>query len=106
MASSLRTNLQADNDAGSTPCAGFDLQLSSKLLDPRAHISHSEAGGLFKTTPADPGSIVCDLKSQVRGSPPQGDGNNSWPGMANGIAHRFLTNPNKFMLNLRRYALF
>ena len=59
----LRRDLQADNDAGSTPCAGFDLQLSSKLLDPRTHISHSKASGLFETTPAHPGSIVCDLES-------------------------------------------
>ena len=56
-------DLQADDDAGSTPCAGFDLQLSSKLLDPRAHISHAKAGGLFETTPAHPGSVVSDLES-------------------------------------------
>ena len=63
MASSLRTDLQTDNDAGPTPCAGFDLQISSKLLDPRTHISHAKAGGLFETTPADPGAIVRDLES-------------------------------------------
>src|SRR5215471_10571017 len=106
MASSLRTDLQADNDAGSTPCAGFDLQLSSKLLDPRTHISHAKAGGLFETILSDPGAIVCDLKSQVRGSPTQGGGNDSWSGMANSVAHRFLTDSNKLVLNLRRYALF
>src|SRR6516162_6555242 len=101
----LGRDLQADNDARSTPCAGFDLQISSKLLDPSAHISHAKAGGLFETTPAHPGSIVSDLQDQVRCVPTEGGGNDSWPSMASSIAYRFLTNPKKLMLNLRRYPL-
>src|SRR6516225_1244555 len=101
----LGRDLQADNDGGSTPCAGFDLQLSSKPLDPRAHISHPKAGGLFKTIPANPESIVSDPKRQIRGVPTQAGTDNSWSSMANSIAHRFLTDSKKLMLNLSRYPL-
>src|SRR5262249_18727540 len=101
----LRRDLQADNDAGSTPCVGLDLQRSSKLLDPRAHISHSKAGGFFEAIPANPGSIVSDLEGQLRCIPTEGGGNDSWFSMANSIAHCLLTDPKKLMLNLRRYGL-
>jgi hypothetical protein len=101
----LRRDLQADNDARSMPCAGLDLQPSSELLVTCAHISHSKASVLFQAIPANPGSIVSDLEDQVRCVPTEGGGNDSWFSMANSIAHRFLTNPKKLMLNLRRYGL-